>query len=82
MIAAAPGGMAGHVTALGHEPHHYTIFYVDVEDVKECLDKAESLGGKTLVPPVEIPTGTFCMDARPGGQHSWTLESEAGIGAE
>ena len=64
---AAPGGMTGHVTALGHEPHHYTIFYVDVEDVKKCLDKAESLGGKTLVPPVEIPTGTFAWMQDPEG---------------
>lgn len=59
--------MTGHVTALGHEPHHYTIFYVDVEDVKKCLDKAESLGGKTLVPPVEIPTGTFAWMQDPEG---------------
>jgi uncharacterized protein len=59
MIAAGPGGIPGHITALGHEPHHYTTFYVDVEDVKLYLDKASRLGGKTIVPPVEIPEGTF-----------------------
>jgi len=52
-------GPTGHITALGHEPFHYTIFYVEVEDVQVCLKKAESLGGKTLVPPMQIPTGTF-----------------------
>ena len=59
MIAQVAPGIGGHITALGHEPYRYTTFYVDVEDVAAYLKKAESLGGKTLVPPVEIPTGTF-----------------------
>ena len=37
MIGAEGSGIAGHITALGHEPHHYTIFYVDVDDVAACL---------------------------------------------
>jgi predicted enzyme related to lactoylglutathione lyase len=52
-------GISGHITSLGHEPEHYTMFYVEVEDVHAYLDKAASLGGKTVVPPVKIPTGTF-----------------------
>jgi predicted enzyme related to lactoylglutathione lyase len=52
-------GISGHITSLGHEPQHYTIFYVEVEDVQAYLDKATALGGKTVVPPVKIPTGTF-----------------------
>ena len=40
------------ITALGHEPHHHTIFYVDVDDVGAYLEKAKSLGGKMLVPQV------------------------------
>jgi predicted enzyme related to lactoylglutathione lyase len=67
MIAPEPSGIGGHITALGHEPHHYTIFYVDVEDVVGSLKKAESLGGKTLVPPVDIPTGTFAWMQDPDG---------------
>ena len=55
----AESGIQGHITALGHEPQHYTIFYVQMDDVQSYLDKAGKLGGKTLVPPVEIPTGTF-----------------------
>jgi predicted enzyme related to lactoylglutathione lyase len=38
-----------------------------VDDVKAYLAKAESLGAKTLVPPVEIPTGTFAWIADPDG---------------
>ncbi len=56
---ASRAGIPGHIVSLGHEPRHYTIFYVEVDDVQACLNKAESLGGKTVVPPVKIPTGTF-----------------------
>jgi uncharacterized protein len=67
MISAESGGVGGHISTLGHEPFHYTIFYVDVEDVAEALKKAESLGGKTLVPPVDIPNGTFAWMQDPEG---------------
>ena len=67
MIAAEPGGIGGHMSALGHEPHRYTIFYVAVDDVAAYLKKAEALGGKTLVPPVKIPTGTFAWMQDPEG---------------
>ena len=67
MIAPEAKGMTGHITSLGHEPHHYTIFYVEVEDVAAYLEKANALGGKTLVPPVDIPTGTFAWMQDPEG---------------
>jgi predicted enzyme related to lactoylglutathione lyase len=67
MIAAAAPGIDGHITQLGHEPHHYTIFYVDVDDVAASIKKAESLGGKMLVPPIDIPTGTFAWIQDPDG---------------
>jgi len=63
----SPHGIPGHITALGHEPQHYTMFYVDVEDVQAALDKAIDLGGKTLVPPIKIPTGAFAWFADPDG---------------
>jgi predicted enzyme related to lactoylglutathione lyase len=52
-------GIQGQSAALGHEPHRFTHFYVQVEEVAEALKKVESLGGKTVVPPVEIPSGIF-----------------------
>lgn len=51
--------LSGHLTSLGHDPQHYTIFYVQVDDVADAIAKAESLGGKKLVGPITIPTGTF-----------------------
>ncbi len=53
-------GIQGHITALGHEPHNYVTVYVEVDNLQAYLDKANKLGGKTLVPPVEIPgQGSF-----------------------
>lgn len=60
-------GITGHITELGHEPFHYTIFYVQVPDVEAHIAKAESLGCKKLVGPVAIPTGTFAWIADPEG---------------
>jgi len=56
-IPAAPGGIAGHITALGHEPHHYLLVYIEVVDVAATLAKATSLGGQPLVGPVKLPDG-------------------------
>jgi uncharacterized protein len=67
MISPESGGIGGHISSLGHEPHNYTVFYVDVDDVAAALKKAEALGGKTLIPPVDIPTGTFAWMKDPEG---------------
>jgi uncharacterized protein len=67
MIAPESSGITGHITSLGHEPHHFTHFYVAVDDVAAYLKKSEALGGKTLVPPVDLPTGTFAWMQDPEG---------------
>ena len=68
-------GIQGHIAALGHEPHQFTHIYVQVEDVPAALAKVESLGGKTVVPPVPIPLGTFAWFSDPG-QRRWPMEAE------
>ena len=60
-------GISGHITQLDHEPTHYTIFYVEVEDVTAHIAKAEALGCKKLVGPIPIPTGTFAWISDPDG---------------
>ena len=60
-------GIQGHIAALGHEPHQFTHFYVQTDDVQASLAKVEQLGGKTIVPPVAIPSGTFAWFADPEG---------------
>ena len=47
------GGIAG---PMPDAPSHPGVtVYVEVDDLQAYLDKAESLGGKTIVPPMEIP---------------------------
>ena len=77
---ASGRGATGHITTLGHEPHQYTIFYVEVENLGDYLKKAEELGGRTLVPPVPLPTGTFAWIADPGGNTVglWQPKTSAG----
>jgi predicted enzyme related to lactoylglutathione lyase len=60
-------GIPGHIVSLGHEPQNYTIFYVEVDDVKAALDKAVALGGKAVVGPITIPTGIFAWLADQDG---------------
>ena len=60
-------GIQGHIASLGHEPFQYTHFYVQTDDIAGTLAQIEGLGGKTIVPPIPIPTGTFAWFADPEG---------------
>jgi hypothetical protein len=61
-------GIQGHISALGHEPHNYLTVYVQVDDLQAYLNRAGKLGGKTLVPPTEVPgMGHFAWLADPEG---------------
>lgn len=43
-------------------------FYVSVDDLQATLSKAESMGAKTIMPPMDIPDGpTIAMFADPEG---------------
>ena len=66
-IDTGAGGIGGHVNSLGHEPHNYTIFYVQVDDIPEALNKAAALGGKTIVGPIDIGEGAFAWFSDPDG---------------
>lgn len=70
MIDAQAGntGIGGHINALGHEPHHYVTVYAQVDDLAASLKKAESLGGKSVIPPTEVPgMGHFAWFTDPDG---------------
>jgi uncharacterized protein len=72
------GDIGGHINALGHEPHNYTIFYIMVDDVDAALKKAASLGGQKVVGPVPLPNNTkFGWFADPEG-NTIGVYSEAG----
>lgn len=51
----ATEGIQGHITSLGHEPHNYTTFYIQVDDIGGTLAKIEAAGGRKIVGPVTLP---------------------------
>ncbi len=61
-------GICGHISSMPHPPQNYLTVYAQVEDLAASLKKAESLGGKTLVPATEVPgMGHFAWIADPEG---------------
>ena len=65
-IGPAPEGSSGHLT-----------FYVQVDDLQAYLDKAESLGGKTIMPPTEVPDQvTFALFSDPQGNTVGIVKGE------
>jgi predicted enzyme related to lactoylglutathione lyase len=65
-VGQAPEGDSGHVT-----------FYVQVEDLGAALAKAESLGGKRAMGPVDIPNGQIALFTDPEG-HAIGLMTQNG----
>ena len=51
----SPEGIQGHITSLGHEPHNYVTFYIQVTDIDDSLRQIAAAGGKTMVGPVTLP---------------------------
>ena len=46
----------------------YWHSYIAVDDINNCADKTEALGGKVLVPPHEVPDiGIICAVSDPTG---------------
>jgi predicted enzyme related to lactoylglutathione lyase len=46
-----PGGIGGSFDG----EQSFVTFYVQVDDLQATLDKVETMGGKTVMPPMEIP---------------------------
>ena len=67
VIDAGGTGIGGGIGPTQEGPGHLT-FYVEVDDLKKYLDKAESLGGKTTMPPMDVPGGpSIAMFTDPEG---------------
>ena len=62
-----PGGINGGVGVTQDGSKRVSI-YVQVDNLQATLDKAEKLGGKTILPPTEVPGGPkLAMFADPAG---------------
>jgi predicted enzyme related to lactoylglutathione lyase len=69
LVQAGSGGIGGGIGASQDSGPGQVTFYVEVDDPAEYLAKAERLGGKTIVPPMDIPQYglTFAFFADPDG---------------
>ena len=69
LVQAAEKGIGGGIGASQDGSPGQVTFYVEVDDIPAYLKKAEELGGKTIVPPTEIPQFelTFAFFADPEG---------------
>jgi len=56
IASSGEGGIGGGVTA-SQDGSTMVTFYVQVDDLQAALDKAEAAGGKTVMPPMDIPGG-------------------------
>jgi predicted enzyme related to lactoylglutathione lyase len=67
MVNPDDSGLGGGISA-GQQGDSHVTFYVEVEDLNEYLKKVESLGGKTVMPPMDVPGGPqLAMFADPEG---------------
>ena len=55
LVEAANGGVGGGIGTSPDGTPGFATFYVEVEDLAAALAKAEKLGGKTEMPPTEMP---------------------------
>jgi predicted enzyme related to lactoylglutathione lyase len=56
LVAAGSGGIGGGVGKSQDGTAGHVTFFVEVDDPAAYLAKVEKLGGKTVVPPTEIPS--------------------------
>lgn len=62
-----PGGINGGIGPV-HNGSKRVSVYVQVKDLQAILNRVEKLGGKTVLPPTEVPGGPkLAMFADPAG---------------
>ncbi|MEP6910728.1 MAG: VOC family protein [Actinomycetota bacterium] len=66
MVEGEEGGIGGGIGQAPDGQGHVT-FYVAADDPQAMLDKAEQLGGKTILPVTELPEITIALFADPEG---------------
>ena len=74
---SAPPGINGGIPEAGEGEDARVILYVEVDDLQAYLDRAESFGGRTIMPPTEIPgIVTIALFADPEGNTTGLVKSE------
>jgi predicted enzyme related to lactoylglutathione lyase len=69
LVQARNGGIGGGVGKSQDGGSGHVTFFVEVDDPAAYLEKAEKLGGTTVVPPTEVPSYnlTFAYFVDPQG---------------
>ena len=69
LVSAAEKGIGGGIGPSQDGGAGHVTFYVEVEDPAAVLARAEKLGGKIIMPPMELPQFhlTFALMADPEG---------------
>jgi predicted enzyme related to lactoylglutathione lyase len=68
LVETSDGGIGGGLLRTPEGVFPYVTIYVGVEDLAGTLERAEELGGKTVVEPMPIPgVGRFAMFQDPDG---------------
>jgi hypothetical protein len=69
MVSAVEGGIAGGVGP-SQDGAPFVTVYIQVADLQAALDQIEKAGGKTDMPPMDVPGGpTIAMFTDPAGNH-------------
>lgn len=80
-VVETGGGPVGINGGVGpsNDGNRRVSIYARVEDLKATLDRAESLGGKTVLPPSEVPGGPkLALLADPAGNITGLLLGKQG----
>lgn len=77
LVQAQGKGIGGGISADTQGGSGHVTIYAEVDDLQAYLDKAESMGAKTIVPVTEIPgMVTFALFADPEGHVVGLVKSE------
>ena len=77
LVDTGGGGINGGIVEA--EGTQQVVLYVAVDNLQTCLDKAESLGGKTVVPVTEVPgMVTFAVIADAEGNAVGIIKEDSG----
>ena len=77
IVEGGEGGISGGIGG-SQDGSTQVTFYVSVDDLQAALDKAEQLGGRTVMPVTEIPNMvTFAQFADPEGNVVGVVKSQS-----